>query len=80
MIEGSWLERPNIPDVRFGEVDVVVVVWWEWCVEWRLLCNEGDEERRREKREGLRAGVVVVAGGGVGSRREKRGMMMDQGF
>jgi hypothetical protein len=39
--------------------------------------DEGEEERRRWKREGLRAGAVV-RGGGVGSRRDpKRGILYD---
>jgi hypothetical protein len=39
--------------------------------------DEGEEERRRWKREGLRAGAVVT-GGGVGSRRDpKRGILYD---
>jgi hypothetical protein len=60
-----------MPDVRLGE-EVVVV----WCVVVRVWV-EGEEERRRWKREGLRAGAVVT-GGGVGSRRDpKRGILYD---
>jgi hypothetical protein len=63
-----------MPEVRLGDAEEVVV----WCVvvEWRLECTVGEEERRRWKREGLRAGAVV-AGGGLGSRREpKRGILI----
>ena len=59
-----------MPEVRLGEV--VVVEWW--CVV-RVWWVDGEEERRREKREGLRAGWVVT-GGGVGERLEKSGILM----
>lgn len=62
-----------MPEVRLGEVVVVVCVV-VWCLSREEM--DGDEERRRWKREGLRAGVLVT-GGGVGSRREpKRGIVM----
>jgi hypothetical protein len=70
---GSCEERLNMPDVRLGEV--VVVVWWVVVWWWRVSRIEGEEERRRWKREGLRAGAVVT-GGGEGSRRDpKRGIL-----
>lgn len=57
-----------MPDVRLG--DVVVLVWW--VLEWRESRTEGEDERRRWKREGLRLGEVVVARGGEGSRRDPK--------
>ena len=68
-IDGSPEPRCRTEECRF--VDVVV-----WCEDVEARWMSELEERRREKREGLRAGVVVVvAGGGVGSRREKRGIL-----
>jgi len=59
-----------MPELRRGDV-VVVVVWVEWL--WRV---DGDEERRREKREGLWDGAVE-AGGGEGERLDpKSGMLI----
>lgn len=47
---------------------------WLWWVEER--CMSELEERRREKRPGLRVGDATGAGGGEGSRRPNRGMFV----
>lgn len=51
-----------------------VEVECEWWVEERWMSEL--EERRREKRPGLRVGDVTGAGGGEGSRRPKRGIVV----
>lgn len=51
----------------------MVLMWWEVEVVWRV---EGDEERRREKREGFLTGAVCTGGGEGEWRDPKIGILM----
>jgi hypothetical protein len=55
---------------------LVLVVEVEWWVDARWMSEL--EERRREKKPDLCVGDATGAGGGEGSRRPKRGMLLDR--